>query len=211
MPGTGLEASFVHFVPREHRATYRQLLEERTAKKPAVEAEATICTHPIEKITGHQVEVQLNGTTKNVGCTDGSVSERIECTRNLSQEKVPARSGSQPLCRKRSLDLLTGEETSRKRPRLSSASMNPQDSRIQEEEQEEEEREKKPEESNLSVDRSHACPICLGNFCLPSAARCGHVCCNGCWELWLSSRLECPVCREKVRLKQLRRIFAQSF
>ncbi|EFA76517.1 hypothetical protein PPL_10285 [Heterostelium album PN500] len=48
------------------------------------------------------------------------------------------------------------------------------------------------------------CPICQ---CIPvngHVSLCGHVCCWDCWNQWLSLKLECPICREKTRLKQIK-------
>lgn len=33
--------------------------------------------------------------------------------------------------------------------------------------------------------------------------KCGHVACTGCWKEWLSNKLECPLCRTRVREKFL--------
>lgn len=50
------------------------------------------------------------------------------------------------------------------------------------------------------------CPICLEPFKSPFSAVCGHICCHACWQSWLQQKLECPVCKEKVRFKQLRKV-----
>ncbi len=50
------------------------------------------------------------------------------------------------------------------------------------------------------------CPICLEPFKSPFSAVCGHICCHACWQNWLQQKLECPVCKEKVRSKQLRKV-----
>ncbi|KAL6076448.1 Regulator of telomere elongation helicase 1, variant 2 [Balamuthia mandrillaris] len=50
------------------------------------------------------------------------------------------------------------------------------------------------------------CSICQDAADSPSAARCGHICCAACWQKWLSTKLECPVCRRRTRLKQLTRL-----
>ncbi len=51
------------------------------------------------------------------------------------------------------------------------------------------------------------CPICLDSFKQPFSAVCGHICCHTCWQSWLQQKLECPVCKDKVRFKQLRKIY----
>jgi len=51
------------------------------------------------------------------------------------------------------------------------------------------------------------CCICRERAAKPFLAKCGHISCFECWSRWLEQKLECPVCREKVRLKQLRKMF----
>lgn len=61
---------------------------------------------------------------------------------------------------------------------------------------------------NIVNDQSGKCLICLENFKEPCASiSCGHVCCKNCWVEWLSKKLECPICKAKVRLPQLTRIY----
>ena len=36
-----------------------------------------------------------------------------------------------------------------------------------------------------------------------SKSKCGHVVCNPCWAKWLKEKLECPLCKKKVRAKTL--------
>eukprot|EP00440_Ansanella_granifera_P051923 gb/GFBE01056294.1/.p1 GENE.gb/GFBE01056294.1/~~gb/GFBE01056294.1/.p1 ORF type:complete len:266 (+),score=49.62 gb/GFBE01056294.1/:1-798(+) len=48
------------------------------------------------------------------------------------------------------------------------------------------------------------CIICHFAVVRPEVAvLCGHVACQGCWKKWLPEKLECPVCRNKVRRKNL--------
>ena len=51
------------------------------------------------------------------------------------------------------------------------------------------------------------CPVCLEMCKEPHAARCGHICGYACWAQCLETKLECPVCRERLRLKQLTKLF----
>jgi len=51
------------------------------------------------------------------------------------------------------------------------------------------------------------CPICQDTPQDPQVSLCGHVCCSECWKKALGVKLECPVCRQKVREKQLKRIY----
>eukprot|EP01116_Phalansterium_solitarium_P009191 TRINITY_DN23232_c0_g1_i1.p1 TRINITY_DN23232_c0_g1~~TRINITY_DN23232_c0_g1_i1.p1 ORF type:complete len:494 (+),score=50.84 TRINITY_DN23232_c0_g1_i1:174-1655(+) len=51
------------------------------------------------------------------------------------------------------------------------------------------------------------CPVCRDVPVEPSSARCGHVCCQACWQRCLETKLECPVCRVRTRLGQLTKLF----
>lgn len=51
------------------------------------------------------------------------------------------------------------------------------------------------------------CPVCLNNAKHPFTARCGHICCSGCWQEVLKKALECPVCRARTRVKQLTKLY----
>ena len=39
-----------------------------------------------------------------------------------------------------------------------------------------------------------------------SQSKCGHTLCNACWAGTLCEKLECPICKKKVREKTLRRL-----
>jgi hypothetical protein len=39
-----------------------------------------------------------------------------------------------------------------------------------------------------------------------SKAKCGHVACNDCWMQWLANCLECPMCKQRTRAKQLSKL-----
>lgn len=54
---------------------------------------------------------------------------------------------------------------------------------------------------------STVCPVCQETASSPFAARCKHVCCYGCWKQWLQQKLECPVCKQRVRLKHLSKLY----
>ena len=51
-----------------------------------------------------------------------------------------------------------------------------------------------------------SCVICYERDKQFSVSKCGHVCCQECWEIRLRELLECPVCKDKVRPKTLVRI-----
>lgn len=66
---------------------------------------------------------------------------------------------------------------------------------------------KSVEEEKTSEKRISNCPICLGDFVKPHSSMCGHVCCHECWIELLARKLECPVCKAKVRVPHLRPLF----
>ena len=41
-------------------------------------------------------------------------------------------------------------------------------------------------------------------------SKCNHILCNICWSKTLNEKLECPICRNKVRVKTLKRIFIEN-
>lgn len=51
--------------------------------------------------------------------------------------------------------------------------------------------------------QSAECPICARTQTNFRTAPCGHSCCLDCWNNWLSTKLECPFCRGRVRVKKL--------
>ena len=48
------------------------------------------------------------------------------------------------------------------------------------------------------------CPICFKegneNF---SISKCNHILCNECWAQWIFEKMECPLCKKKVRFQTL--------
>lgn len=50
------------------------------------------------------------------------------------------------------------------------------------------------------------CPVCFETFRHPLVSKCGHVCCEDCWASLLASKLECPICRARARMKTLREV-----
>lgn len=60
---------------------------------------------------------------------------------------------------------------------------------------------------NIDISSSHeSCPICKDSLNDPCKSKCGHVACFDCWNAWLRRTLECPLCRQRTRVSQLRRI-----
>ena len=52
--------------------------------------------------------------------------------------------------------------------------------------------------------------ILIINFSKPQNARCGHILCEACWKNCLKIKLECPLCKTKVREKHLVTIYLQN-
>ncbi len=58
------------------------------------------------------------------------------------------------------------------------------------------------------AEQSPQCPICLSKLKEPFiSVKCGHMCCYLCWLQWFKTKLECPVCRERTREKNLKKVF----
>lgn len=53
---------------------------------------------------------------------------------------------------------------------------------------------------------NETCPICKDALIDPCKSKCGHLACFDCWNAWLGRTLECPLCRQRTRVSQLRRI-----
>ncbi len=47
------------------------------------------------------------------------------------------------------------------------------------------------------------CVVCYARDKTILASKCGHLACEDCWNNWLKIKLECPMCKKKVRQKQL--------
>lgn len=54
------------------------------------------------------------------------------------------------------------------------------------------------------------CVICNETAKDPCAARCGHVCCQGCWLKWLPIKPICPVCRRPAATDSITRIVVKK-
>ncbi|CAK91616.1 unnamed protein product (macronuclear) [Paramecium tetraurelia] len=60
-------------------------------------------------------------------------------------------------------------------------------------------------EEQLEIDNLN-CVICWSNTpdkVMCKSEKCGHVACQDCWKQWLQTKLECPLCRARVREKFL--------
>ena len=61
-----------------------------------------------------------------------------------------------------------------------------------------------PKKEIIQLDSHEPCPICKDARVNPFRAKCNHVACFNCLEAWLSRMLECPLCRQRTRVSQLR-------
>lgn len=52
---------------------------------------------------------------------------------------------------------------------------------------------------------SPGCPVCKDPINNGYVAKCGHTCCFSCWNSWLQIKLECPLCRHRTRIPQLKK------
>ena len=57
-----------------------------------------------------------------------------------------------------------------------------------------------------TIPDNEMCIICYDRFNSPLSSKCGHVCCRACWEKTLKNYLECPMCKARVRLNQLKKV-----
>jgi len=55
--------------------------------------------------------------------------------------------------------------------------------------------------------RGSRCPICMEVAKDPMSGKCGHICCSECWDHWLAEKLECPVCKTRLRRGKLIKVF----
>eukprot|EP01117_Protostelium_nocturnum_P016311 TRINITY_DN6429_c0_g1_i1.p1 TRINITY_DN6429_c0_g1~~TRINITY_DN6429_c0_g1_i1.p1 ORF type:complete len:780 (+),score=226.14 TRINITY_DN6429_c0_g1_i1:416-2755(+) len=101
-------------------------------------------------------------------------------------------------------DLITGKPTKvSKKPKLIVANKLASSGEIQKEEKRIIEKE---DDSPPVGPNQITCAVCREAPSNALAAKCGHICCSNCWTSLLNNRLECPVCRQLVRWKQLRNI-----
>jgi len=61
------------------------------------------------------------------------------------------------------------------------------------------------------TDKVYECPICFKSSeqnrnTEYSIAKCRHAACNECWSEWLVEKLECPLCKNKVRINTLAKL-----
>lgn len=71
----------------------------------------------------------------------------------------------------------------------------------------------KPKSSLLSKDVRNErlqCTICREIAQVPCAAKCGHICCEKCWQQWLKVKQICPFCRAPASQSTLARVIVRS-
>ncbi|KAL1925428.1 uncharacterized protein VTP21DRAFT_311 [Calcarisporiella thermophila] len=63
-------------------------------------------------------------------------------------------------------------------------------------------------EGNMTeFDKAPMCVICHGSLKTPFISKCNHVCCYECWLRWFEHQETCPICRTKLRMKQLTKLY----
>eukprot|EP01132_Coremiostelium_polycephalum_P004886 gene4886-6094_t len=62
----------------------------------------------------------------------------------------------------------------------------------------------KDNNNNIINNDTIYCPICQSIPTNPHSSVCGHICCFECWCQWLSLKLECPICKERARVKLIK-------
>ena len=70
-------------------------------------------------------------------------------------------------------------------------------------------RERTKKQVKFKPENIEACMICFEKYNISlnfAEAKCGHVACWNCWAQWLDKCLECPMCKQRTRLKQLEKI-----
>ena len=61
--------------------------------------------------------------------------------------------------------------------------------------------------TNFPITLGYACMICYDTSENSSTSKCGHIACQRCWDTWLKTKLECPMCKKKVRPKTLIKLY----
>ena len=66
---------------------------------------------------------------------------------------------------------------------------------------------KTSEKSKVSlIVKKCVCLVCNSIAAEPCAARCGHICCEPCWQQWLGRKQTCPYCRAPTTMQQIKKI-----
>ena len=80
---------------------------------------------------------------------------------------------------------------------------------MEEKKESEEQKEKKDSAVKKEDGSDIICMICFEGYEKGkdfAKAKCGHVACSTCWTQWLDNCLECPMCKQRTRLKQLTKL-----
>ena len=68
---------------------------------------------------------------------------------------------------------------------------------------------KKESEAKNEQGSNIICMICFEEYDKTkdfAKAKCGHIACSTCWTHWLDNCLECPMCKQRTRAKQLTKL-----
>ena len=215
---------FATFIPPKHKAAYSDLLATIFTPTPSRLSEVTNSTPDLAP--EQPVSLPLLSLAEDLA-EDSSLDTEIDF---VGQPPTTARSidfefHSQialPSPKKGRLDLVTGKVVTKKLPRFTaseplldaSVSKAPEElpqpatSQVVELSKEHQVFESQLIENDESSESGGLkCSVCQETATAPFVARCGHTCCKSCWDQWLSEQLSCPVCRNRVRQKQLTKLF----
>lgn len=183
---------------------------------------STICTSVITS-TGPSSSSSSCSKAKALSSTVALAEQKnsvscVESSADQKEEKLLSQPASQikNFTLGNSYDLITGKpKKSKKRPKVMIQTKSEpilENQSKSESKQEEEEEEDSDQEVDDYLDHAKAgngikCTICQSSAVAPFNARCGHICCKSCWDQWLANQLTCPVCRERVRQKQLTKLY----
>lgn len=92
----------------------------------------------------------------------------------------------------------SGQETGRKTRNSSQSSQRNSSTRGQSQ--------KVQASQNTSIPTCMICYATSEDGRVMCSSKCGHIACQKCWEKWFESKLECPMCKKKVRSKTLIKI-----
>lgn len=228
---------FGTFVPPKYKETYNNILNSimnktntKLTKEELKNEELVIIDKNTTKSTSIRIEDNIETKKDITFVKEDILQTEIEENEPSSSSKMkieveeqdiisqsPSQFSSSTTILTKSFDLITGKPTSKKpkkgkpkvsvqtksEPILKSSATPPGNKKEVETDID--------EEMDDYLDQAKAgntkCTICQCPPVAPFTARCGHICCKACWDQWLAEQLTCPVCRERVRQKQLTKLF----
>lgn len=215
---------FTTFIPAKYKTTYMDLLSKQLnslksndIQSQSLKDETESPPHKFQKI---MIDLENSPPKSKIKIVEEK-TEEIESSVELteSKESIPMKSLSEPQApfsqqqsqtkanSKKYTDFITGRKVNAKR--FSSVKTKSEPILEKPEESKEEEVEEGLSEDELQEGDTGGikCTICQLTATAPFSSRCGHICCKSCWNQWLKEQLTCPVCRTRVRQKQLTKLY----